>query len=491
MMPRSRSVFFLETVERLTAGNPADGENDDFLSLRYIARPQLLTFLGRFNEALEECRAAVACFEALAPGPRRSHLLAVAYNNLGILCALASRDTHDYNFVHWFEEAYRYYLESPEPIRGQMGQTNIGSYMIQTGVPAKPGEIDVFIDALSRLVPYVSVFRAGSFCGTDSLARAELAYYRGDLIKAEQFALQTVYQGREKKQYEVENRGLFYLMRMGVHKGDITGIREIEKQLEAQLEIPEYLNRYIIHDILIGRFYSCLGLLEKIAPWLRNEDEEGESKIRLRGFDSLIKARCLFCEKNFPAALKALEEEKVKTNLRSFLLGFLEMNALEATIRYQLGDRDGAFGVLRQAYNAASPHSLDMPFIELGEYMSVLAGAVLKERENGNRGPEDGEIPREWLQAIRKRASAFAKKRSLTAASYSDQEASPDLSNWELEILSHLSQGYTGGEIAAAMNISVKMVKSAIRSLYVKLGVTNRAGAVRIAAERGLLANED
>jgi DNA-binding NarL/FixJ family response regulator len=38
------------------------------------------------------------------------------------------------------------------------------------------------------------------------------------------------------------------------------------------------------------------------------------------------------------------------------------------------------------------------------------------------------------------------------------------------------------------MHISVKMVKSAVRSLYVKLGASNRAGAIRTATERGLLA---
>jgi DNA-binding CsgD family transcriptional regulator len=40
------------------------------------------------------------------------------------------------------------------------------------------------------------------------------------------------------------------------------------------------------------------------------------------------------------------------------------------------------------------------------------------------------------------------------------------------------------------MKISVKMVRSVIRRLYVKLGVTNRAGAIRVATEKGLLTEE-
>jgi DNA-binding NarL/FixJ family response regulator len=186
-----------------------------------------------------------------------------------------------------------------------------------------------------------------------------------------------------------------------------------------------------------------------------------------------------------------VEEEKTKTNLRGFILGFLEMSALEMIIRHQLGDREGAFRILQQAYDAASPHSLDMPFIELGEYTSALLNAFLKAREKGSPGTENNgrEIPRDWLQAVRKKASAFAKKRSFVAAYYSNQDtaASSNFSDWELEILNNFSQGRTSEEIAGDMHISVKMVKSAIRSLYVRLGAANRADAVRIATERGLL----
>jgi LuxR family maltose regulon positive regulatory protein len=53
--------------------------------------------------------------------------------------------------------------------------------------------------------------------------------------------------------------------------------------------------------------------------------------------------------------------------------------------------------------------------------------------------------------------------------------------------LGSLSQGRTSEEIAGDMRIPVKMVKSSIRSLYVKLGATNRADAVRIATAEGLL----
>jgi LuxR family maltose regulon positive regulatory protein len=326
----------------------------------------------------------------------------------------------------------------------------------------------------------------GYLYGTDTLARAELAYYREDLNKAEFLARQAIYQAREKKQYEVENRALFYLMRIGIHQGDLAGIQESERQMKALLETDDYPNRYNIHDLLMGRFYARLGLIENIAPWLGIDQEEGDLNSLLGGFDTLVKVRFAFHKKDYRRALKILEKEQNKGRLGSFLLGFLEMTGLEAMIHYQLGDREAAFRALKKAYDAASPHALNMPFVELREYMHSIAGLLLKTYP---KGPECFGFPRKWLETMRRAASAYAKKRSLVAAQYSGRDTGglPAVSEWELEILSSLSQGRTSEEIAGDMKISPNIIKSAIRSLYTKLGAINRADAIRIATAKGLL----
>jgi LuxR family maltose regulon positive regulatory protein len=491
LLPKAVTSFFLDMAERLIAANPENWEDGDFLFLRFVIRSRLLAFLDRFDESAAECREAIALFEARPPGPLRSRILSAAYNNLGILSILSARYTRDYGFARWFEQGYKYYLENPELVRGQMSQSNIGSYIIQTGYPAGPGEIEDFIRSYSAAVPYAAGSMGGRLYGSDVLARAELAYFRGDLNGAEQFARQAVFQSREQKQYEIETRALFYLMRLGIHRGDAGGIRELERQMDAQLENTEYLHRYTIHDIMMGRFYARLGLTGKIAPWLRQEHGEGELNTLFGGFDILVKARCLCIEKEYPAALQALEEEQAKGNLGSFLLGMLEMTALEAVVRHQLGDREGAFKTLEKAYGAASSNALDMPFIELGEDMYGLINAFLKERAEGKGGAGSacGGIPLDWLHTMRRKTSAYAKQRTLVAAQYSGWETadSPAVSDWEMEILRSLSKGRTSEEIAGEMSISVSMVKSVIRSLYAKLGAANRADAIRVAAAKGLL----
>jgi LuxR family maltose regulon positive regulatory protein len=505
MLSRTVASFFLDIVDRLTsetsAGIPAetsaevsgenteDGEDRDFLFLRFIIRSRLLVSLDRFEESAGECQAAIAHFEGLAPDASRSRILAAAYNSLGVLSIQSCRYTRNYDFAGWFEKGYRYYLENPEPARGQIGQSNIGSYAILVGVSASPEEGMTFMHSCTAAAAYTSVSLSGYLYGTDALAYSELAYYRGDLNKAEQFARQAAYRGREKKQNEVETCALFFLMRLNIHSGDISGLREAERQLQAQLENGEYINRYNIYDVIMGRFYIRLGLVEKISSWLRMEPGEGELNVLSRGFDTLVRARCLVIEKDYPGALRILEKERASGDLGSFLLGFLEMTALEAAARHLNGDREGAFAALKRAYDAGRPHDFVMPFIELGEYMHGLAGDILKSRPDDPANAGISGIPRNWLQTIRRNASAYAKKRALIAAQYAGRETPPppDFSQYELSILTSLSQGLTSGEIALAMHVPVKMIKSAIRRLYIKLGAANRADAVCSATAKGLL----
>jgi LuxR family maltose regulon positive regulatory protein len=479
MLPRTMAVYFLETLERLAG---ADEENEDLLFLRFIIRPRILMFLDRFDESAGESLEAIGRFESQAPGPARSRNLSAACNNLGTLTILSSRYTRDYkNYATWFERGYRYYLENPQPIQGQASQSSLGSYVLPMGVPMGPGEIEEAINYYAPAVPYASASMNGYLYGTDTLARAELAYYQGDLTRAEQFARHAVYQGREKGQYEVENRGLFYLMRICIHTGNAAGIRDLERQMEAQLEIPEYINRHTIHDITMGRFYARLGLTGKIAPWLRGEYGEGKSDALFQDFDALVKARCFFVEKDYPSALNTLEAEKARGNLGTYILGKLEMAVLEAAARFHLGEEGRALEILEEARLLAAPNSLDMPFIEMGEDMRFLAGAALA------RG--GGGIPRPWLENIRSRASAYSKQLALTAERYAEErEQKPALylTRRERRILAGLARGLNREDIAGETGLTLNTVKVVIRDIYAKLGAVNRADAIRIATGMGL-----
>jgi NarL family two-component system response regulator YdfI len=61
------------------------------------------------------------------------------------------------------------------------------------------------------------------------------------------------------------------------------------------------------------------------------------------------------------------------------------------------------------------------------------------------------------------------------------------LTEREREVLAAVAQGERSKEIAVRLNITERTVKAHLASIYNKLGVDSRAGAIAVAAQRGLL----
>ena len=57
----------------------------------------------------------------------------------------------------------------------------------------------------------------------------------------------------------------------------------------------------------------------------------------------------------------------------------------------------------------------------------------------------------------------------------------------EQQILELVSHGYSNGEIAKELYVTENSVKTLLRSLYVRLGARDRAHAVRLGFELGIL----
>jgi LuxR family maltose regulon positive regulatory protein len=478
LLPEAVAAFFLELVDRLVAQGK-DETDEDFLFL-YHSRSRLFISLGRFDEAAALCRESIAQIEPLPPSRLRSRILSSNYRTLGSLEILTFRSKRDYDAAPLFEKADQYYREYPVPIQGPGRVCCLGSYVIQVGYPAEKGELEYSIRKFTPAISFAAHCFNGYLYGVDTLAWAELYYFQGDTDNAELFARQALFKAREKGQFETETRALFYLLRIKLHAGDFPALGELLKQLEAQLEITDYPNRFVLYDIVTGWFYAHLGQNTRIASWLRNDFEESDLNSTLYGFETLVKVKCSFADERYDAVLHTLEQRKGDHHgLSSLVLGRIEEGVLEAAARLRLGETESAVEALENAWEAGASNTLNMPFIELGDDMRVLAGICL------NR--EDCSIPRSWLEAIRSRASVYGKKIAVIVEQYQAGIKQTILSRQEQMVLHCLSQGLTREEIADEADLSLNTVKALIKSLYNKLGALNRADAIRIAIVSGIL----
>lgn len=93
----------------------------------------------------------------------------------------------------------------------------------------------------------------------------------------------------------------------------------------------------------------------------------------------------------------------------------------------------------------------------------------------------------EIIEAVRQIHAGNRFLPSAIAARLADRMIRPSLTPRELDVLRLVSRGRTNKEMAVAMFISEETVKSHMKGLFQKLGVHDRAEAVSIALQRGLL----
>jgi LuxR family maltose regulon positive regulatory protein len=452
----------------------------------WVIHTRMLFTLGHFDKALAENTAVIAEYEALPPSSFSDRLLSGCYKNRGFISFITCLHTGHYDFARYFERGCYYYRRNPHETPS-LSIAGLGSYVCRVGSPQK-GEMEQFIAASAEAAPYVVASMGGCYYGIDDLAQAELDYFRGNLTEAEKFARRALAKSRERNQYEIENRALFYLLRINVAWGNCEQIQEILKALEAQMKITEYVNRQIYYDIVTGWFYIRTGRAAKLTPWLKNEFEESELNSLVHGMETLVRIHWQISEKRYPVALASLGNQENRYSLGAFLLGKITMKVLEAICLKETGENSGALAALTEAYTLAEPNALDMCFIEGGKNVRALMEMVLREK--------DCPIPRPWLEKIRRAASAYAKRLFEVTKSFRDRRSparypGAGLSHREMAVLIGLSQGLTREEIAGDNAISINTVKSVIRTIYNKLEAINRADAIRIAVAKGILKNNE
>jgi LuxR family maltose regulon positive regulatory protein len=477
--PMALSDHVAEFLLRILDRAPPEAYSQN--ATAYILYTRILFTVGRFEECDQKLREIIQYFESQPLSQFNYRVLAGCYINLGFVGMISCLYTHQYDFVHYFKKGHYYYHLSGHELHGPITSMNLGSYACWFGSTEK-SDLESYLQAISTVVPYISASMNGCTYGMDDLIQAELTYFKGDIPNAERFVYQAVYKAQNRKQYEIESRALFYLLRINLYRGNFKTTHEIVKRLDAQLDIQEYVNRYVLWDILSGWFYIQLGQTDRTAQWLTGDFKERGLHSLIYSMEKLVQVKYYLAQKKYSQALDALHTKASNYGPECFLFGKIEMHILEAICRHRSGAQVDALRALEIAYRLALPHSLDMFFIEQGMDMGLLASVALKTSWCS--------IPRDWLERIRRQASAYWKQLMIVAVHYQPVNLvlSPDaLSSREQAVLVSLSQGLTREQIADDRALSVNTVKNTISGLYRKLGAVNRADAIRIAIAIGLL----
>jgi LuxR family maltose regulon positive regulatory protein len=435
--------------------------------------------LGMLDEGEALLRSAIERLEKETPTEKIYWSLSAVHMTLGSILRRKILYTGNYEYVNFYQKG-AYYAELGGFVqKPPLTVATLSSYVCCVSSPER-GELERYIRALDEGIPWLEKCMSGCGQGSSDLARGELAFFQGNLQAAEENLLKAIPTAVKYDQFGIEDRSLFYLIRLYINQGNTEKIKSIYEQFKNRLEEPNFITRQIYYDIKTGWVLIQLGDPEQIASWLKNDFELSDHSSLVYGMEILVKAKYHLAMQEYPAALAVLKSQE--HGLGNFILGRVEIKVLEAVCYYKMGSKEESFACLDAAWEAAAPNELFMPFTEQGKDMRTLTQAAL--REGATR------IDKEVLSKIHLAASAYGKRLSIVIKQYRhEQKKEPvqELSHREHQILISLFEGLTGEEISAETNLSFNTVKSIIKRIYNKLGAINRVDAIRIASDLGLL----
>jgi LuxR family maltose regulon positive regulatory protein len=479
MTPSHVAEFLLDSLGRIPEA--AFWETPEL----HIIKNKALQALARFDEAASQARAIIEACDSLPATRINCWLLSECYFNLGFIGLYTTLYTQELDFTFYFESGYRFYEASGRMTKGPRERTSVSAYVSRIGYPAQSGALVRACEIFASYVDYAFRAKDGMMHGIVDLLMCETAYFKAEIKKAERLAYQAVSKARQSEQFQIENRALFFLLRINLHSGNAEKTRQLLRELEGQLKNDQFLNGYTLNDIVEGWFYAQIRQIGKVSGWLKSNFEKSDLNSLLYGLENLVRAKCFLVENKYHAVLATLDGQDAEYGLEAFLIGRLEVAALKAVCQYHIDDRKGAFRTLESAYAVSRPDELDMPFIELGKDMRTLTSAAMKER--------DCAIPQAWLEKINRKSSAYAKNLSQVILEYQNQSSlnggsgASVLTKRELDILTDLCHGLSKAEIASNRGISANTVKMVVQMIFSKLGAQNTANAIWIAASRRLI----
>jgi LuxR family maltose regulon positive regulatory protein len=317
---------------------------------------------------------------------------------------------------------------------------------------------------------------------------AELDVERGDLTAAQHHL--DIASALGERTSITENRYRWYTVNAQLHlaRGDhATALHLLGEAQEAYLPgaYPD------IHPIpaMRARANIAAGNLDDAQQWAQEHQVSLEDDVTfLHEYDQLTLVRLRLAQPHStPALTQVLQTlERVHAAANSGRAGTaLEVGMLQALTMHAMGQHDEALAQLDQALTQApEPDQYARLFLAEGAPMLALLHA-------GGADQDD----RSSVAVLARRLS------QVTTATAEPEPSAPDdgettsaaaplvdpLSDREVEVLRLLNSELTGPEIAAHLYVSLNTLRTHTKRIFTKLGVRNRAGAVRRGRELNLL----
>jgi LuxR family maltose regulon positive regulatory protein len=185
---------------------------------------------------------------------------------------------------------------------------------------------------------------------------------------------------------------------------------------------------------------------------------------------ALARARVALAQRR-PELATELLEDLLAAAPPSLVMG-VTAGVLLAQALYRLGDVAGAAEQMELALRLAAPESIRAPFLGHGPWIARLL--------EGSASAEPAEEAEEAAEAERTEPAG-------DVFAVAPEHMAEPLTEREMLVLQYLRSMLSIAEIAAVLCVSANTVKTHVRHVYQKLGVSRRRDAVRRGRELSLI----
>lgn len=356
-------------------------------------------------------------------------------------------------------------LQGPSSLSDNKTPWTLGAPSVLYMFYRQSGALQQAVDDLSASMPLYYQITAGHGLGADYTMQAEQHYYCGNFENAEIFSHKALQTAKSGQQICIIVCALFLQVRLALVRGDLAAAQKLLE--ETRTEIKKSGQKLYLHTTSLceGFVYAQLKQPEHIAEWIRTGDfADSRLLLPVMAYFYMIYGRLLLISGEERKLLGMAEHFTDMASIFPNLLGLIYTHIYIAVANEKLFRREAALSSLRQALDLAVPDGMVMPFVENADLLKPL----LEELSRQEVGHPD-------MARIRALAKPYQQSLLHMTASPLTDKARAHLTERECQIACLAADGMTNREIGAALLISENTVKTQLKRIFEKIGLTSRA----------------
>lgn len=316
-----------------------------------------------------------------------------------------------------------------------------------------------------------SKWQDGQESGMLDILKGEIAYEKNDFSRSISNITKGIKIAMTRENIDLVFVGRGILCNIMLHSNQNTSVNEALNYLEEMLEGKETSALYVNYQALVTGCYMAENNLDLIELWMKRwAPDENQEFCILQQYQYLIKVKA------YLSLGRNVNAQQLLNILKSYVADFdkpylkLKTYILESILHYRRDNNEWE-ECLEQA-------------LKLGEEMGFIRvfadeGAAIYPLLEEKRSDEEWKGNPYFTEVLR-----AAKRTMLFYPLYlEDKKDVGLLTRSETQVLNLLMYGKKNKEIAKILMVSENTVKYHLKNIYIKLGVSNRSQAIRMAAQ--------